>query len=85
MEIWGRLTKDDLLILISYSGNTEELKNIIKYAKNIKIILVGIVSNKNSDLYKSANIKILFQKLKSLAMELFQLQVQLHNYQLVMH
>src|SRR6056300_1581045 len=38
----GKLTKDDLLILISYSGNTEELKNIIKYAKSIKIILIGI-------------------------------------------
>src|SRR6056300_1614297 len=38
----GRLTKDDLLILISYSGNTEELKNIIKYSKSIKIILIGI-------------------------------------------
>ena len=60
----GRLTKDDLLILISYSGNTEELKNIIKYAKNMKIILVGIVSNKNSDLYKSANIKILIPEVE---------------------
>ena len=55
----GRLTNQDLLILISYSGNTDELKNIIKYAKNMKITLIGIVSNKNSDLYRSANIKIL--------------------------
>ena len=60
----GKLTKDDLLILISYSGNTEELKNIIKYAKSIKIILIGIVSNKNSDLYKSANIKILLPEVE---------------------
>ncbi len=55
----GRLTNQDLLILISYSGNTSELKNIIKYVKNAKITLIGIVSNKNSDLYKSANIKLL--------------------------
>ncbi len=55
----GRLTHQDLLILISYSGNTSELKNIIKYAKSMKITLIGIVSNKNSDLYKSANIKLL--------------------------
>tara|TARA_B100001093_G_scaffold470392_1_gene491843 strand:+ start:97 stop:1083 length:987 start_codon:yes stop_codon:yes gene_type:complete len=55
----GRLTKQDLLIIISYSGNTNELKNIIKYAKNMKITLIGIVSNKNSDLYKAANIKLL--------------------------
>ena len=30
----GRITKKDILILISYSGNTSELKNIIKYAKS---------------------------------------------------
>jgi len=55
----GRISKKDLLILISYSGNTEELKNLIKYAKYNKINLIGIVSNKNSYLYKAANIKLL--------------------------
>ena len=55
----GRITNKDILILISYSGNTLELKNIIKYAKLNKIILIGIVSNKDSALYKSSNIKIL--------------------------
>ena len=55
----GRITKKDILILISYSGNTNELKNIIKYAKFNKILLIGIVSNKNSNLFKSANIRIL--------------------------
>ena len=55
----GRITKNDLLILISYSGNTSELKNIIKYAETNKITLIGIVSNKESILYKSSNIKLL--------------------------
>ena len=55
----GRITTQDILILISYSGNTDELKNIIKYAKLNKTLLIGIVSNKNSNLFKSANIKIL--------------------------
>ena len=54
----GRITKNDVLILISNSGNTVELKNIIKYAKSNKITLIGIVSNKNSILYKSSNIKL---------------------------
>ena len=44
----GRITKNDLLILISYSGNTSELRNIIKYAKSTKINLIGVVSNKDS-------------------------------------
>ena len=55
----GKITNQDVLILISYSGNTAELNNIIKYAKSNKIFLIGIVSNKNSYLYKSANIKLL--------------------------
>jgi len=55
----GRITNKDILILISYSGNTLELKNIIKYAKFNKILLIGIVSDKNSILYKSSNIKLL--------------------------
>ncbi len=54
----GIISNKDLLILISYSGNTNELEDIIKYAKHNKISLIGIVSNKESNLYKSANIKL---------------------------
>tara|TARA_Y100000741_G_C18201787_1_gene537885 strand:- start:181 stop:1149 length:969 start_codon:yes stop_codon:yes gene_type:complete len=55
----GSITKKDILILISHSGNTDELKNIINYVKLNKITLVGIVSNKRSYLYQKANIKLL--------------------------
>jgi arabinose-5-phosphate isomerase len=55
----GRITKNDILILISNSGNTSELIDLIKYAKLNKIILICIVSKKNSTLYKSSNIKLL--------------------------
>ena len=54
----GRITKKDVLILISNSGNTSELQNIIKYAKSNKILLIGMASNKSSTLYKSSNIKL---------------------------
>ena len=54
----GSISKKDILILISYSGNSEELKNIIRYANRNKIILIGIVSKKNSLLYKSSDIKL---------------------------
>ena len=60
----GKITKQDILILISYSGNTDELKNIIKFAKSNKIILIGIVSNKKSFLYKSSDIKILIPEVQ---------------------
>ncbi len=60
----GRITKKDILVLISNSGNTIELKNIIKYAKSNKITLIGIVSNKNSTLYRSSNIKLFIPEVK---------------------
>jgi len=55
----GSISKKDILILISYSGSTEELKNIIKYANRNRIILIGIMSKKNSVLYKASDIKLL--------------------------
>ena len=55
----GSIQKKDVLILISYSGQTNELKNIIQYANRNKILLIGIVSKKNSVLYKASNIKLL--------------------------
>ena len=54
----GSITKKDVLILISYSGSSEELKNIIQYANRNKITLIGIVSKKNSILYKASDIKL---------------------------
>ena len=54
----GSISKKDILILISYSGSTEELKNIIKYANRNKITLIGIMSKKNSLLYKASDIKL---------------------------
>ena len=55
----GSISKKDILILISYSGSSVELKNIIKYANRYKILLIGIVSKKNSPLYKGSDIKLL--------------------------
>ena len=54
----GSISKKDILILISYSGSSSELTNIIKYANRNKITLIGIVSKKNSILYKASDIKL---------------------------
>ena len=58
----GSISKKDILILISNSGETSELKNIIQYANRNKILLIGIVSKKDSILYKSSDIKLLIPK-----------------------
>ena len=61
----GVISYNDIVILISNSGESEELKNIIKYTKrNKRITLIGIVSKKNSLLYRSANIKLLIPNIK---------------------
>ena len=56
----GQITSNDVVILISNSGQSEELKNIIQYAsRNKNIKLIGITSKKNSILYKNSDIKFL--------------------------
>ena len=56
----GMITSNDVLIIISHSGETSELKNLIQYTKrNKNIILIGITSKKNSLLYKSSNLHFL--------------------------
>ena len=58
----GMISKKDILILISNSGETSELRNIIQYAKRNKILLIGIVSKKESVLYKASDIKLVTPK-----------------------
>ena len=55
----GAISKKDILILISYSGNSIELKNIITYANRNRIKLIGIMSKRNSILFKASDIKLL--------------------------
>ena len=58
----GMISKKDILILISNSGETNELKNIIRYANRNKIFLISIVSKKDSILYRASDIKLLIPK-----------------------
>jgi len=60
----GSISKKDILILISYSGKTNELKNIIQYANRNKILLIGIMSKKDSILYKASDIKLVIPEVK---------------------
>ena len=66
----GSITKKDILILISYSGNSIELKNIINYANRNKILLIGITSKKNSDLYKNSDIILMTPEVKEAGLDI---------------
>ena len=61
----GQITSGDIVILISNSGESEELKNIIQYVtRNRNIKLIGITSKKNSILYKNADLSFLMSQAK---------------------
>ena len=61
----GQITSNDIIILISLSGESDELKNIIQYAsRNKKIKLIGITSKKDSLLYKNADVNFLLPSVK---------------------
>ena len=55
----GMISKNDILIIISNSGQTNELRNIIQFANRNKILLIGIMSKKDSILYRASDIKLL--------------------------
>ena len=61
----GQITSGDIVILISNSGESEELKNIIQYiSRNKNIKLIGITSKKGSLLYKNSDLNFLIPELK---------------------
>ena len=61
----GQISSYDIVILISLSGQSEELKNIIQYtSRNKNIKLIGITSKKDSTLYKNSDIKFLLPSVK---------------------
>ena len=61
----GQITTNDIVILISLSGQSNELKNIIQYvSRNKNIKLIGISSKKDSLLYKNSDVKFLLPSVK---------------------
>lgn len=48
----GRVTKDDVVIILSHSGETEETKNLVPVLKKLGAKLIAITGNKNSTLAK---------------------------------
>jgi arabinose-5-phosphate isomerase len=60
----GSISKKDVLILFSNSGETQELKPVVQYANRNRITLIGIVSKKNSVLYKASDVKLFIPEVK---------------------
>ena len=60
----GQIEKKDILIIFSYSGNTAELTNMLRYANRFRIKIIGIASKPNSILLKASDIKLILPKVK---------------------
>ena len=54
----GILQKDDVVIAVSTSGNTQELISIIPFIKFMKIPIISITGNKQSQLAKNSDVVI---------------------------
>ena len=61
----GQITSNDVVILISNSGESDELKNIIQYiSRNKNINLIGVTSKKDSILYKNSDVTFQMPSIK---------------------
>jgi arabinose-5-phosphate isomerase len=52
----GMITSDDVMLALSWSGETEELKDLIDYSRRFRIVLIAITVNAESTLGKAADI-----------------------------
>ena len=60
----GQIEKKDILIIFSYSGNTSELTNMLKYANRYRIKIIGVASKPDSILLKASDVKLILPKVK---------------------
>jgi arabinose-5-phosphate isomerase len=60
----GQIEKKDILIIFSYSGNTSELANMLKYANRYRIKIIGVASKPDSILLKASDIKLILPKVR---------------------
>lgn len=60
----GQIDKRDILLVFSYSGNTAEIINMLRYANRFSIKVIGVAAKKDSLLLKASDIKILLPSVK---------------------
>ncbi len=60
----GMITKEDIVILLSNSGETKELQDIIYYCKRFNIPLIGIARNPESELIEASDVPLALPNIK---------------------
>lgn len=59
----GMITRDDVIIALSWSGEAPELANIITYARRFQIPLIAITSKLESTLGRQADYKLILPRM----------------------
>ena len=54
----GMLVGGDVLIVISNSGNTTELRAFLRYAASIGVVVIGVASKRDSIVMQNANVRL---------------------------
>ncbi|WP_068087294.1 KpsF/GutQ family sugar-phosphate isomerase [Polycladidibacter stylochi] len=60
----GMITSDDVIIGISWSGETQELSSLLAFTRRFRIPLIAITSKANSSLGKAADVKLILPKVE---------------------
>jgi arabinose-5-phosphate isomerase len=58
----GAVTRQDVLLLLSWGGETAELSDLITYAKRHRIPIIAIGANPDSTLIKAADVSLLLPR-----------------------
>ena len=60
----GMITKDDVIMALSWSGETAELKDLIDYSRRFRIGLIAVTAESDSTLAKSADVALLLPQVR---------------------
>jgi arabinose-5-phosphate isomerase len=58
----GAITRADVLLMLSWGGETAELSDLLTYAKRFSIPLVAVAANPDSTLIKAADVKLVLPR-----------------------
>src|ERR1700736_924256 len=58
----GMITADDVIMALSWSGETVELKDLIDYSRRFRIGLIGVTADGESTLAKAADVALVLPK-----------------------
>jgi len=60
----GVITKDDVIVALSWSGETAELRDLTDYAKRFRVALIAVTANAESTLARAADVALVLPAAK---------------------